>query len=103
MSMFLSACKEDKSSTMSSESVAVPAQYTPCTDDALNSLCYTSASRYVYLTSYGGRSMAGTDVAGTSGNLTAIIPTGWYNGGQTATMSDANLLPQNIRLGATLF
>ena len=98
-----------------------------CTDEALNnSQCSTQANRYVYTSSYGGRSAtcsvglnaaacwtnstnqymtstAGGNVNGAEGSLSATIPAGYYSGAQTATMSDADLLATNIRSGTTIF
>lgn len=101
--------------------------YAACTDDALNAAqCSTAASRYVYTASYGGRSAtcsaglnaaacwtnainqyttstAGANVNGADGSLSATIPSGYYAGTETATMSDTDLVAGNIRTGITLF
>ena len=101
--------------------------YAACTDDALNAAqCSTAASRYVYTASYGGRSAmcsaglnaaacwtnainqyttstAGANVTGADGSLSATIPSGYYAGTETATMSDTDLVAGNIRTGITLF
>ncbi len=101
--------------------------YAACTDDALNAAqCSTAASRYVYTASYGGRSAtcsaglnaaacwtnainqyttgtAGANVNGADGSLSATIPTGYYAGTETATMSDTDLAAGNIRSGVNIF
>lgn len=100
----LVGCKDDQSSTMTSSSVATPPQYVACQDNILNSsICFTSASRYIYTAAYGGRSALGTNVNGTNGSLSAIIPAGWYDGTQSANMSDTNFIAKNIKQGVTLF
>ena len=101
--------------------------YAACTDDVLNAAqCSTAASRYVYTAAYGGRnatcsaglnaaacwtnainqyttSTAGANVNGADGSLSATIPSGYYAGTETATMSDTDLVAGNIRTGITLF
>ncbi len=101
--------------------------YAACTDDALNAAqCSTAASRYVYTASYGGRSAtcssglnaaacwtnatnqyttgtAGANVNGADGSLSATIPSGYYAGTETATMSDTDLIAANIKSGITIF
>lgn len=101
--------------------------YAACTDDALNAAqCSTAASRYVYTASYGGRSAtcsaglnaaacwtnatnqymtatAGANVNGADGSLSATIPSGYYAGTETATMSDTDLAVGNIRSGVNVF
>ncbi len=101
--------------------------YAACTDDALNAAqCSTAASRYVYTAAYGGRnatcsaglnaaacwtnainqyttSTAGANVNGVDGSLSATIPSGYYAGTETATMSDTDLAVGNIRSGVNLF
>lgn len=101
--------------------------YAACTDDALNAAqCSTAASRYVYTAVYGGRNAtcsaglnaaacwtnatnqyttatAGANVNGADGSLSATIPSGYYAGTETATMSDTDLAAGNIRSGVNLF
>ena len=101
--------------------------YAACTDDALNAAqCSTAASRYVYTAAYGGRNAtcsaglnaaacwtnatnqyttatAGANVSGADGSLSATIPSGYYAGTETATMSDTDLVAGNIKTGITLF
>lgn len=68
-----------------------------CTDNALNAgQCTTAASRYV-------TSTAGANVSGANGLLTTTIPQGFYDGTQSASMSDANLVAGNIASGVTIF
>jgi hypothetical protein len=71
--------------------------YANCTDNALNaSQCSTAASRYV-------ASAAGSAVNGTNGALTATIPQGFYDGTESCTMADTNLVATNILSGSTIF
>lgn len=45
----------------------------------------------------------GSNVTGANGQLTFTIPDGLYSGGKTATATDSNLQPGNIKSGVTLF
>ena len=45
----------------------------------------------------------GKNVIGGNGNITFLIPDGLYNGSNTATATDINLLPANIKLGSVIF
>jgi len=45
----------------------------------------------------------GANVTGANGALTIPIPDGMYTGGKSATATDANLVPGNIKYGATIF
>lgn len=47
--------------------------------------------------------VAGANVSGGNGSLTASIPAGYYDGSQTATAADTNLSASNIRSGASIF
>lgn len=68
-----------------------------CTDDTLNAAqCSTAANRYVTAT-------AGANVNGAAGSLSASISDGYYSGGKTCTMSDADLVVGNIRSGVDIF
>ncbi|GAB4090826.1 hypothetical protein GCM10028785_34950 [Hydrogenophaga soli] len=46
---------------------------------------------------------SGSNVTGANGQLTFTIPDGLYSGGKTATATDSNLQPGNIKSGVTLF
>jgi hypothetical protein len=59
--------------------------------------CWTNAINQ-YTTS-----TAGANVNGADGSLSATIPSGYYAGTETATMSDTDLVAGNIRTGITLF
>ncbi|AFY00822.1 hypothetical protein [Bdellovibrio bacteriovorus] len=70
--------------------------YAPCSDDQLNSgQCSTASNRYVTPT-------LGTNITGTN-TLSVSIPTGYYTGSSTASVSDVNLTASNIISGKTIF
>jgi len=45
----------------------------------------------------------GANIIGAVGTLTTTIPAGYYEGTNTVTMNDTNLIASNIKLGTTLF
>lgn len=68
-----------------------------CTDNAQNAgSCSTATNRYV-------TAAAGSNVIGTPGSLSMMIPQGYYSGGQSATAVDANLTPSNICTSSLIF
>jgi hypothetical protein len=71
--------------------------YSACTNNALNATqCSAAASSYVTTT-------AGTNVSGTNGSLSVMIPQGFYSGTTSCSMSDTNLTSGNIMGGVTIF
>lgn len=70
--------------------------YATCTDDVLNtSQCSAATNRYVTATS-------GNNITGNNGSLSANIPSSFYTG-RTCTMSDTNLIANNIRKDVNIF
>jgi hypothetical protein len=68
-----------------------------CTDDVLNAAaCDTAASRYV-------SPVNGGNQTGGSGNLSLTVPVGFYDGTETATASDGDLIQANIRNSTDIF
>lgn len=71
--------------------------YAACNDNALNAAqCSTAVNRYV-------ASTLGGNITGANASLSTTIPTGFYNGSSTATMSDTNLVAANIKNGTSIF
>ncbi len=71
--------------------------YSACIDGALNSSqCSTAANRYVTAT-------LGGNVSGANASLSVAIPTGFYDGTKSASVSDTNLLASNIKSGVSVF
>jgi len=75
---------------------------TECGTSGYTNNCKVTSSKYVYGSSYGGRSANGGNVSGANGSKTFSIPNGWYSG-KTATANDTDLVASNIKSGINIF
>jgi hypothetical protein len=72
-------------------------RHAACSDNAFNAAaCSTAAGRYVTGT-------LGGNITGAAGDLDETIPVGFYDGSQSFTASDADLIAANIVSGVNLF
>lgn len=64
--------------------------------------CVVFKNKYVYNSTYGGRSTEGVNQTTADGSLTRAFPAGWYDG-KTTTVVDSDLLSTNISSGTIIF
>ena len=67
-----------------------------------NTACLARSGKYVYSTPYNGRGLEQLDQTGPNGNLSYVLPSGWYQG-RTATAFDSDLQGTNIQTGFNFF
>lgn len=87
--------------------VASSTQTTTLSECSVNSIttsaeCVARSGKYIYDAQFGGRGLVQTDQTGSDGQLSLILPDGWYSG-RTASIFDSDLQGSNIQTSFNFF